>query len=1023
MNAKYSIPQYIIIATLVAVAVLVLPTACHDELGYPSFEGQRITFKLTAPDTWHKGISVNESAPTTHCTSVRALSGGDTKLYLHTVVADNPVKEKTAVTRGTPVKNTEAFQTTYPRFSLSGICYTGEYPKEESDNPWTTEYAYNLYYNSATGVAETEGGKLLWPSNGNVRFFAFAPTVEDFSKSETGGTLALSDADHKGSPTLTYTVPTDVTKQVDLMTVCADISATTTPQVELTFGHALTAVQIKCGKDMLAGKITKVTIAGIHGKGTQVIGADTWTPSDEEDKATYTISKEITLSPGKDSTDQIHVPEGTPITGTDTTENLTFMLLPQTLPDGATMTIEFTDAATQTPRTLKGSIAGHTWEAGKIVTYTVSPSSIHISHKFEFNKKGATENTTGDTIPYSGVWYDATYSAQVEVTQEGVAPKTIDIPAEKVKLQYSFNNSNWTPCEKDSNGLLVIAAQDAYTEMNSKFVNKESEVGSKDSPFSLSSEYSETANCYLVDQAGYYSLSLVYGNGNVSLPTGNTDGFKYFPKHDDATIPADGKISKSDAHDAVLCWQDAPDLIDPDSVEVKDGENLVFHIRKHTLAQGNALLAVRNASKQIIWSWHIWVTPYKNDFYDESKHYHSQTYNDKTLLGEYYFAQYNLGWCDNHAHNVSRTFRLQAVIDMSAYGGNNTTTVDIPGTFTQMEFKGSDAGDNTYYQWGRKDPMLGGIYNDNTPKYKYKKKGTTEDGDEFTMENKQVFNQYNQDDYNYSFCKNLGDGIAINDYASNGVTIGYSIQHPYMFITNSRCNDGGDTPTPAFNYRNHWHKPYAESPVGYLNAGTHIMFNAWDAGATNAGYAYDTVFTNANNIKAERLEEYLNSNAADVKKSVYDPCPPKFKVPPIDAFRGIAKAYRSNNGDYGLGKKTLSDNAWTITYNGQTIKFPLTGVRDYALRNNEWRTVTPLTVSHEDFYKISMPAFKMLSFVSSATIVKKEAYNAYQLLILAIDKDRKQPSSDTNIKISCYTTSSNSYGLPVRPIRDIPNKK
>lgn len=1032
MNVKYSLSQYVI-AMLAAATALVMPTACNDDLGYQNVEGQQIGFKLSAPDTWHEGMPINENAPTTHCTSVRALSGGDTKLYLHTVVADNPAEEKVAVTRGTPVKGTAAFQDRYKRFSLSGICYTGEYPDEEAgaQNDWTTEYAYNLYYDTTTGKAEKESDKLFWPTNGQVRFFAFAPTVEDFNKLETGGTLTLSEATDKGSPTLTYTVPTDVTKQVDLMTVCNTVKATTTPEVELNFGHALTAVQIKCGKDMLAGKITEVTISGIYGKGRQVIGADTWTTLDDT-KATYTISKEITLSTGEDATDKVHVPENTPIAGTDT-DNLTFMLLPQTLPDGATMTIKFTDAVTNTERTLSGSIAGQEWKAGKIVTYSVSPSSIHINAKVEFSKKGITaDNPTGDVIPYSGVWYDATYTAKTEVTQEGVDTKTIDIPADKVKFQYRLKDSDpWTDCTTDADGLLTIAAQPAYTTMSSGF-DKASENGSEETPYSLPSEYDgETANCYLVDKAGYYSLPLVYGNGYLTLPAENPDGFKYFPKHDDQEIPADGKISG--VEDAVLCWQDAPDLIDSASVHIdKSNNTLVFRIRKQTLAQGNALLAVRGTDsstgeKIILWSWHIWVTPYKTDFYDQTMFYHSVT--DVAPEG-YDFAQYNLGWCDHHDHNESRTFSLQAVIDMSAYGGT-TETVDL-GTFTQMEFKGSDAGDNTYYQWGRKDPMLGGIYNDNTPNYKYKKKGTSPDSNEFTMENKQVFNQYNQDGYNYSFCKNPGDAIDMNDYASNGVTIGYAIQHPYMFVTNSRCNDGGDEPIPAFNYRNHWHKPYTDLAVGYLDKDSHIMFNAWDAGATNAGASdgtnsnyYYNVFSNAGTIKDNVKDDYLKSNAANIKKSVYDPCPPKFKVPPIDAFRGIAKARPSNDNYYGLGSVSFSNNACTMTTDGKSITFPITGVRDYALRSNEWRTVEPTGAESEEgkksfyetFYKTSMPAFKMLSFVSSATIVKKEEYNAYQLLIFVIDKkNRTNPYSAQNIKMSCFTTSSNSYGMPVRPI-------
>ena len=983
MKVKYSIFRCAMTATGVCAALL-LAFACTDDFGYQDLEGKRVAFKLSAPDTWHEGMSVNENAPTTHCTSVRALSGGDTKLYLHTVVADNPVEEKTAVTRGTPVRE-DTFTKTYSRFSLSGICYTGEYPTDELQNTWTTEYAHDLYYNSTSGMPEEEGGRpLLWPSNGTVRFFAFAPTVKDFNELNTDGSLALSDADKKGSPTLTYTVPKDVTKQVDLMTARETVKAATTPEVVLNFGHALTAVQIKCGSGMLAGKIKEVTIAGINGTGTQVIGDDEWKTSGI---TSYTISKEIQLSPAEGAPDKIHVPGDTPIAGTET-DNLTFMLLPQTLPDGATMTIKFIDKATNTERTLTGSLAGHVWTAGKIVTYSVSPSSIHINAKVEFENK-----TTATVMPYSGVWYDAKYTAKAEVVQEDVDPKEIeDITVSK--FQYKLENeADWKDCTTDDNGLLTIAPQPAYTKMREEF-DKENENGSKKSPFSLSGEFNETANCYLVDKAGYYSLPLVYGNGYLTLPAENPDGFKYFPNHEDNPIN-DSKIP--DVKDAVLCWQDAPDLIDPESVNIV-GDSLVFRIREHTLAQGNALLAVRNADKVILWSWHIWVTPYKDNFYNQGKFYHSTT----TLKpAGYDFAQYNLGWCDPHEHNPSREFSLRAVVDMSAYGGEETT-VEI-GTFTQDIFKGSDAGDNTYYQWGRKDPMLGGIYNVHTPKYQYYKKygysGQTTDIFEFTMENKQVFNQYNQGGYNYSFCKNPGDKIDFSDPASNGVTIGYSIQHPYMFVTNSRCNDSSDE-NPTFNYRNHWHVPYTDKQVGYLNDETHIMFNAWDAGATAAPI----------NINDELT-------ARDIKKSVYDPCPPKFKVPPLDAFRGIV-----NNKTYGSG----NGNVWKLN-SGQTIEFPMTGVRNYALRKNEWSTVKPLGSESdpdsnfcEEFYKTSMPAFRMLTFVSSATIVKKEvrpgeadSYTAYQVAILRIDHSNR---AEINYDTIVLTPSSNSYGLPVRPI-------
>lgn len=1016
MDAKYSFSPYAIAA--LAAAMLVMPSACNDDFGYQNTVGQQIAFHPAASAGWHEGMSVDESSPTTHCTSVRALSGGDTKLYLHTVVADNPAVERTAGSRGTTVGSTDAFKKRYATFSLSGICYTGTYPTDESQNTWTTEFAHDLPYLTANGEPAAGGRLLYWPANGKVRFFAFAPTTDDF-KGE-GGSLTMSRADHKGSPTITYTVPTKVTEQVDLMTACTEEKHATTPgnAIELTFGHALTAVQVKCGSGMLAGKITEVKIDGVYGTGTQVIGSGKWIIPAGAAKTSYTISKGITLpsenvkDPAKP--DKVHTPADTPI-ATDT-DALTFLLLPQKL-DGASMTIKFTDAATGTPRTITGPLTGE-WEAGKIVTYTVSPSSIHISAKITLDKKGKTEtNTVPDTIPYSGVWYDAKYTASAEITQ-GTDTKPLNIDESKISFWHSFDNgTTWTKGGSDTDGLLTISPQPAYKTINtntgfvSGFKTATGTVTDDDvqtetvTPFNLGKD--ETANCYLVDQAGYYCLPLVYGNGGT--PTGNPEGLAKFVDYQgneitNTTISGEGK-------DAVLMWQDSPDLIDPASVEVRNVDGtlmLVFRIRPQTLAQGNAVLALRDAStKDIVWSWHIWVTPHKDKFYTDLCTVTSSVGEQK-----YSFSRkYNLGWCDSHEDNPEREFILKAVFDMIG------EEVVIPGTFVQKEYKGSDAGDNTYYQWGRKDPMLGGIYNKNTPEYAYLKKGSTKDTEEFTMENKQVFNQYvveeNGKKYDYSFRKNPGDMVAPTDEASAGVTIPYAIKHPYMFITNSReYNTSGWT---EMSYRQHWHK--VDGKQDYVGT-TKILFNAWNYSATGVCTA---------NTQKESWQS--------VSKTIYDPCPPGFKVPPIDAFSAITtytdnKSSGTTLGTISYGKVDgFSDKAWSITLTeGGKIYFPATGVRNYALRQNEWKTVMGFPKNDYDgFMRISWPAFRMLTFVTSAS--EQKAPNTHEidkLLIFIIDPRFTKTVDGTSIKvidnvnpkIYYYAGSSNGYGLPVRPIKD-----
>lgn len=1004
MNVKSGISRYVI-PSFFAAAMLMAPTACDDDLGHQNNKGEHIVFNPVLTDTWSGAMSVDESSPTTHCTSVRELSGGDSKLYLHTVVAENPAEKKTMTSRGALIKDKSAF---YKNFSLSGVCYTGDYNEAEV----TPNYAYNRCYSTETGLKADDGMPLRWPSGGKVRFFAFAPTRDDFNKNKDGSML-LSGENDKGSPKLTYTVPKDVEKQIDLMTVSADVTKMEST-VNLNFTHALTAIQIKCGDGMLAFTVTGVSICNIHSTGTTVIGSNEWTG--QTGTETYSIEKDITLSAKDNATDKLHVDKGTPITGTDT-DNLTFLLLPQTLPDDAEMVITLKNNEKPDDKIeLKASLNGEKWEAGKIVSYSVSPNDIKVSPKLTLDKKGATSaDEEGDIMPYSGVWYDAIYTATAEITKKDSKLTGLTIPKDKIKFQYKFDGENdWKDCPnsptEEDKGFLSVEPQEAYkSQMQTGF--KTGEAGSKDNPQTLTIN-NETANCYMVDQAGYYSLPLVYGNR--AIEGGNVNALKYYPNHDNKEMTRE--YLKDNSNDAVLVWQDSPDLIDPTSVQIDNG-NIVFRIREKTLAQGNAVVAVRNSAKIILWSWHIWVTPYKKDFYDNG----SALFTSKTTCGTkehtYKFAPYNLGWCDPHRHNEPRQFQLRAIIDMSAYGGSIEEKI-IDGAFTLMEFKGSNAGDNTYYQWGRKDPMLGGIYNDNTPIYSFHRGGPTKDGvnDEFNMENKQIFNQYNKDGKNYSFCKNPGDLTEPNHQASKGVTIGYAIQHPFMFVTNSKS---AEIPTDnvSFNYRNHWHRPYADTAVVYLSEDTHILFNAWNKNASEAGLRTDQINNN----------ELYERNATEVEKSVYDPCPPKFKLPPIDAFRGIAEPTGGNTNYNGLGKTEYNNYAWTIKFDdGRSIKFPATGVRDYAIRSTEMGTVEG--IDNNIFYSKSWPAFRCLTFVSSATIAEAKPWNgkninAYQLLIFSID-NRKQNGSTVDPltgahdkpAMNCFLASSNSYGLSVRPV-------
>lgn len=188
-----------------------------------------------------------------------------------------------------------------------------------------------------------------------------------------------------------------------------------------------------------------------------------------------------------------------------------------------------------------------------------------------------------------------------------------------------------------------------------------------------------TANCYLVHAAGDYKLPLVYGNaiknGAVNTVAFNpgtvTNGTDRFVNHADAGITGPW-ITKSGsgadagmgltAASAELLWQDRTSLITAVSV---DGDYLRFTVG--TFGGGNALIAVKDGSGNILWSWHLWATT-DNLSTTTAINTGSHTYN---------VAHVNLGWVPT--------------------GG------------------GGKQGYCTYYQWGRKDPFIpAAAYNSTT---------------------------------------------------------------------------------------------------------------------------------------------------------------------------------------------------------------------------------------------------------------------------------------------------------------------
>lgn len=1070
MNNKYKgLGRHSVIAAAVSLAAVL--SGCEDDLGKDLSQSGAVSLNVNAPSDWSDGANADQNDMSSRCTSVDAASDdGSVPLYFHTIESDNAVGE---------IQSRGALKKTVEYFSLSAICYPGAYPEDENDVAWTPDFAHNLIF-KVNGTSATGSETLQWPAGGKVRFFAFAPLADG----NGAAPFTLSSKTTPGSPSITYTIPSEVKEQHDLLAACTDAS---TPDVTLDFKHILTAVKIVAASDMLPGKITSVRLGGVYSKGTftPAPSGGSWAV-DKTSAANYSIALDVALTPAEGNTGyKPEKPEDGEIIGniTDKTEvvgengDLTLLMMPQVLPEGAVLTVGFTDDITGTERTLSASLAGKTWTAGKLITYSLSPSSIHIVPTVEFSR------TPDDVLPYSGVWYDSEIKAYAAITQDKTdGIKYIELP--RPEVEYKVGDS-WEKVLFDSDqdgnseqssvaarsldfvtdpssitgykGTFVLGAQSDFSELSSKFTNRETSLGTPESPYNLLNDTkNESANCYMIGQPGYYCFPVVYGNAynNPSAYTlsPTADGMNYFVDYKGNQISS----HKPDpVKDAVLAWQDAPDLIDDVKIlksgaPTSDVEWVCFRVRKHSITQGNALIVARDNAGEIVWSWHIWVSQHKDEWMGANAE--ANCHELKSIIKDgdtarkftgntYYLTRCNLGYCDPHNGNDERTFKLRFKVDCSKITGSQTpvtVTAFRKGTksykapdFTQAEFKGSLAGDNTYYQWGRKDPMLGGIYNDKTPIY-------IMSGDKYSelnMENKPTFNCYDEDGVSYEFTRNKPGTSETEMGEETGVLIDWTIRNPYRFVMSKYTNKENK----AFlqDYRSHWHKlgiTAADKP-GYMKSETSKMFQVWNASAVTAG--------STGNFPANEVE---------VTKSIYDPCPAGYHVPQANVFSALA--HSGNN--YGLSctysKENIDSeeytttvthgaNKWAVTYPGGAVEFPATGMRDMSLRYyTDFPNVTLYNAtSRSDFSDPAglggqtLPAFRMISFIATSSVSLSTQSliflidNRYNNLTVSDGKGDPAPQNNglssltdkpEHPAISSVTGSNNSYGFSVRPVHD-----
>ena len=279
---------------------------------------------------------------------LRAADAPDT-LCMQAVITEgiNPSAEPQVVTRSAPIDSKDDFYDSFhvvAYWQKDGALVTEQFymdadVSEQVNNRWTTD---NTYY---------------WPGNGHtLQFYALTPDDAGIQMPAAPTSTHLSS----------YTVPQDVAEQHDILVATTEkLSGNYNQAVPLTFRHICTAVRFETGSQMQAGAISSVTLKGIKKTGTYDMATDTWVLTE----ATNDFTQELN-----------HATTGTETAGSEVTSAAqTFMMLPQTLSDGATVEVVFVDGTTGTERTLSASIAGMEWPQGTTVTYRIS-----ITPEYEF---------------------------------------------------------------------------------------------------------------------------------------------------------------------------------------------------------------------------------------------------------------------------------------------------------------------------------------------------------------------------------------------------------------------------------------------------------------------------------------------------------------------------------------------------------------------------------------------------------------------------------------------------------------
>lgn len=881
-----------------------------------------------------------------------------------------------------------------------------------------------------------------WPGERMLSFHAVSPSSEFVNLENFGNasenSLSFSYTARKGAANANA----DAEAQPDLLFATGSCNKKTSDngRAPLKFHHALSAVKFAI-RDVLDGEVINIKIAGVKSSGdcsytANDAGTGEFVWSNQTGNETYSqnFNYQVSGRPAagidpSDASQDIHLNDGD-----NGMPEKTFMLIPQQIPNDAEIIVTLKrnnpgkdEDGKQLPETItvRGKIKTNEvteWEAGHEYVYTISTSKDNWVYVFKatgnhnsstgnhYTKYNANANQIyvyspsedeHDTYNDDAFFYvrsfryrannpdiieNLKWSAshgdakqyRVRTPDEYVSGR--DIPASEWITDKKGLKGNGNHSKSGEKNSLTFATHHQMTDWpGDKWMqDQEAYSGySKEKPWDLSTCGGKlsrnTANCYVIDREGWYFFPFVYGNAIKDGKT-NEDAYKFngtkatgidkrdeylstFKNHNNEDITGPD-IPSGYCKSVTKSWADVYNVISDLEIITYAGKlGVRFKANKFNLQQGSSCIALFDSSNKVVWSWHIWISEhwlnpdngqphaYNNsgtviDF--EASHSGRRNRGDLQVTHptrtnfKYYVTPYNLGWCDPKNVDYLRRPGTMSFVQYKADGvtpSGKTASLPILQDGAKIEYK---FGNNTYYQFGRKDPIVGFVNHDNIVKRNF-------------------------GPYQYAM-------------AAQPVALQEGILHPNTLF----CKGPNNTNS------NDWCSTH------YINLWNNNKLSTW---------VQDT-----NDYNAEFLFYGL--------KTIYDPCPPGYMVPPGSIWMVCGTG---ENGTY--TDLTFKDSGLT-SFNGARVDdytFKLWANSTHNNQNAIWLTGTGHRWYTDDRYS---DKFKykggdnfnpQIVYLWTSTPTGRNDYTGFDL---ALGKD------SSGWGVCAYFYGRRSMARPIRPIRE-----